>query len=197
MPREEEERTMRDEFVVIPFPDNTDGWNPFGAGTRVKYAGQQEPAERTGTVVTWGRGVTAHERFTRNEGVAEQRDQKLTADDYEPLMDAEGPAVVWDGMAGLDWFPGQSLSGTIEPMTEEEYREQAPHGMLKVRGEEGDPEFVVVMTLVIPDQAWRKAYGPHGGPILAKEVRQYLEYALFVDGTQIAAKVHTVRGLPR
>ncbi len=62
--------------------------------------------------------------------------------------------------------------------------------------DEAGPEFVVVMTLTLPDYAWREAYGPKHGPITPKQVAQYLTDGLFPGGGHAQAVVHEVRALP-
>ena len=65
------------------------------------------PEGTRGTVVKHGRGKRADLLFRANEARAKAAERELTAEDYEPLIDSEGPVVRFDN--GTEhWFPGQS-----------------------------------------------------------------------------------------
>lgn len=149
-------------------------WAP-GAQVRQVYG---LAVNRTGQIVAWGRASKAHRKFLANKAAAEEAQRELGNDDYEPLIDNEGPVVLF-GDGKQEWFPGQAMS------------------CLELIPEDGDdnPQFIVVMTVSVPGTAWRNAYGPRLGPIVAGALRRYLQDGLFVDGTQIHAKVHEVRAL--
>ncbi len=107
-------------FVKIPFPPNSEEWNPHQQGTRVRFAGHRRTYEgRTGTVVKWARSVRAHGIFVAICAGARAANRELVSDDYECLIDSEGPVVQWDQQLEGDddcWFPGQS-SAILDPIS--------------------------------------------------------------------------------
>ena len=116
---------MSDEQRYISIPDPTTADYPEGVtpeyptGSRVKVSGDYPgmiarglPSGTLGTVTGWGRSHSAHKQFTDTSVRAETEGRDLTDDDFECLIDNEGPAVKWDN--GIeDWFPGQAIT-TIE-----------------------------------------------------------------------------------
>jgi hypothetical protein len=68
---------------------------------------------RTGIIVGHARGRKAHRLFNKNRARAVQERQPMTADDYEILIDNEGPLIVFDNApTEVHWFPGQSFGFT-------------------------------------------------------------------------------------
>lgn len=63
-----------------------------------------------GTVVGHARGKEADRKFHENKDAALRAGRGLTGDDYEPLIDSEGPLVHWDGDEQPDWVPGQAMA---------------------------------------------------------------------------------------
>lgn len=113
------------EYVPIPdYPDWPD--NPTKIGTRVRFAydGIGNPNfpnghpmfNRTGTVVTQGRGVSANAHWTAEHEPVLKCTYGTSCD---ALVDSEGPVIRWDdqdpGDESLDWYPGQAM-GVIEPI---------------------------------------------------------------------------------
>ncbi len=99
------------EWLEIPAHD--DEYNPFpvGQAVQVRYGTR---AGWSGTVARWGRGKDANDRFRENESSALLAGRKLTGDDYECLIDAEGPVVRWSDHTET-WYPGQSMS-VLDPV---------------------------------------------------------------------------------
>jgi hypothetical protein len=189
---------MRD-WTVIPFPaDHPE--NPWSEGTRVGYTGTQEPRYRTGKVTGWARDREAHATLTRIAAQAQAAGRELTSSDYECLVDAEGPLIWWDHLTiedSPDWFPGQSTSvllplGQLDPRFAAAYERQAGDAaflaeMARVASDEdesiGSDEF-------LPGKQWRELYGR--GPILSKDVREFMKSGLFAGTEHIATRVHYV-----
>jgi len=64
---------------------------------------------RRGTNVGQGRSRRANRVFARNLAAAASiPGRELGDDDFECLIDNEGPLVVWDGETEPDWMPGQA-----------------------------------------------------------------------------------------
>jgi len=88
-------------------------------GDRVRVNGSYLGMEKLGLyegtigdVIASGRGTKASDRFTRNWKGAILAGRELTPEDYEPLIDSEGPVVRWpNGL--VEWYPGQGM-GAIE-----------------------------------------------------------------------------------
>lgn len=99
-------------YVTIPFPDDKDARDVFGAlivqGTRVRQV-YGLSVGRKGSIAGYARGKHADSQFRENQSNAILAGRDLTNDDYDPLIDAEGPLVKWDGENQLDWFPGQAM----------------------------------------------------------------------------------------
>lgn len=80
-------------------------------GTRVRIAwGLNEGDE--GTVTGYARGQKAHAQFEANKEAAHDSGRNLVSDDYECLIDGEGPLVTMDD-GRIEWFPGQA-EGVLE-----------------------------------------------------------------------------------
>lgn len=72
------------------------------------HVGSGVPEGTEGTVVTLGRGVRAHARHRELMALAAAEGRAPGAMEYEPLIDGEGPVVLWDGQDEPHWHPGQS-----------------------------------------------------------------------------------------
>jgi hypothetical protein len=70
------------------------------------------PIGAMGKVVCSGRGLEADQQFKEREALAVAQNRKLTSEDYECLIDAEGPVVDWPN-GDRCWYPGQSM-GAID-----------------------------------------------------------------------------------
>lgn len=110
----------------LPGDDLTDeAGYPFATGTRVRVRGVwpglvQEynlVSGSLGTVVCQGRSRASAQQFRINRARAQAAGAELTADDYDCLIDGEGPVVEFDN-GEMVWFPGQSMTA-IEPARSE------------------------------------------------------------------------------
>lgn len=61
-----------------------------------------------GTVVAMGRGIRAHARHQELMRLAAAEGREPGEREYEPLIDNEGPVVLWDGQELPHWHPGQA-----------------------------------------------------------------------------------------
>jgi len=107
-------------YVMITPDDETLDCEPLARiGTRVSQVAGLK-AGRMGVTVGWARGVLAHRLFTNAKDAAKAAGRELSANDYEILIDNEGPLVLWDGEVEIDWFPGQSMGllDAISPASE-------------------------------------------------------------------------------
>lgn len=117
---------MSDEplYISIPDPDASEFPEgvtyPYPTGTRVKAAEgflgmsiKGIPGDTLGTVTGHGRSPRADAKFAIRKRLAEKAGRELTDEDYECLIDNEGPTVRFDN-GKEDWFPGQAIVA-IEP----------------------------------------------------------------------------------
>jgi hypothetical protein len=105
-----------DHIPYTPDPDAHEAGMPR-RGQRVKVNGSHAGMEargledgHEGIVVGHARGRRAHRHFVKNVVAASKAGRPVSGDDYEPLIDNEGPLVQWDGKENEDpdWFPGQA-----------------------------------------------------------------------------------------
>ncbi len=114
----DETRADTDGMAYVPYsPDAEDvEFSAMPVGQRVRVRPGMLRAGRKGTVICWGRGTRADEQFRQNQASAKAEGRELTDDDYEPLIDCEGPVVAFDD-GETHWFPGQGMGAitTVGP----------------------------------------------------------------------------------
>lgn len=100
------------EYVEIPFPTDIQSWCPLVKDARVEYRGRRWPEvpQRCGSVVKYARSKRADDIFSAIKGQALLDQRALVSDDYECLIENEGPVVCWDDDGSESWFPGQSMA---------------------------------------------------------------------------------------
>jgi len=117
---------MSREWVGYEPDEDAFAWGLPRLGSRVAVRGSHAGMEaegledgHLGTVTGYGRGARADELFKENQYSALLAGRELTAEDYEPLIDSEGPVIRWDGKTEDDWIPGQAM-GAFREVKEEQ-----------------------------------------------------------------------------
>lgn len=77
-------------------------------GQRVRQTGGIREG-RTGTIIGQARSRKADRLFSRAIEKSSIVDRDLTDEDFEMLIDDEGPLIRFDDADGVGWFPGQSF----------------------------------------------------------------------------------------
>jgi hypothetical protein len=109
-------------------------WVPFWPDKSWAEAGLPMPGQRViarysapgygidagtgGLMVAAGRSTRSHERFAEISRQAQADGRELAGDDYECLIDEEGPVVLFDGHDEPLWLPGQANFTDMEPVEE-------------------------------------------------------------------------------
>lgn len=70
---------------------------------------------RIGAIAGQARSRRADRYFAKNIADAAAAGRELTDDDFEILIDNEGPLVLWDGETTPDWFSAGQAEGRIAP----------------------------------------------------------------------------------
>ena len=116
---------MSDAYVTIPYPTPGPGETMtaeelaadlgFTVGSRVVASHGQRHLGQAGTVTGWARSAAAHAQFLSIQASAQVEGRALTVDDYECLIDNEGPVVRFDDPNhGTQWYPGMSTGALTE-----------------------------------------------------------------------------------
>ncbi len=106
-----------DSYVVIA--ERPDQWSEdmrwmVTPGQRVRQSGGLNEG-RIGTITGQARSRKADRMFGANIASAARNNRPLTDEDFEILIDNEGPLITFDGETAPEWFPGQSF--TFEPVS--------------------------------------------------------------------------------
>ena len=108
------------EFSYVLIAERPENWSEntrwmVTKGTRVRQTSGLNEG-RVGTITGQGRSRRANRLFARSLAQAANVGRDLDDDDFEMLIDNEGPVVRWDDDGSTDWLPGQACN--LAPLDE-------------------------------------------------------------------------------